>query len=220
MSEMIIYVIVPYVCLAALIMGLFINLRSSALRISAPATGFLEKRKLSTGSTAWHYGIVLVLLGHILGLLFPGVVLNIMSSNGAKIFLETLALALGFSAFFGLVVLFFRRVGDDAVSHNTKPMDVIVILLLLLQVVLGIVVAVNYRWGIAWYASNFSKYIYSLILLNPKTSLVSGMPVAVGIHFMLAFVILGILPFTRLIHFIFVPVGYFFRKPQIIIYNK
>lgn len=220
MFEIVIYVIVPYICLAAIVIGFIINLKSSPLRISAPATGFLEKEKLSIGSTLWHYGVVFVLLGHVIGLLFPGTVLNMISNNGTKSFLEILALGLGFSAFFGLVVLLLRRLTSDAVSHNTKIEDILIMVLLLVQVLLGILVAVNYRWGIAWYASNFSKFIYSLILLNPKTELVFGMPLLVGLHFVMGFVILGLLPYTKLIHFVFIPFGYFFRKPQIVIYNK
>lgn len=220
MSEIVIYVIVPYICLAAVFIGFIINLKTSSLRISAPATGFLEKEKLSVGSASWHYGIVFVLLGHVIGLLFPGTVLNIISNNGTKLFLEILALGLGFSALFGLIVLLVRRVTADTVSYNTKTADILILVLLLAQVLLGIIVAINYRWGIAWYASNFSKFIYSLILLNPKTGLVVGMPLLVGLHFVLGFMILGVLPYTKLIHFVFIPFGYFFRKPQIVIYNK
>lgn len=220
MSEIVIYVIVPYICLAAVFIGFIINLKTSSLRISAPATGFLEKEKLSVGSASWHYGIVFVLLGHVIGLLFPGTVLNIISNNGTKLFLEILALGLGFSALFGLIVLLVRRVTADTVSYNTKTADILILVLLLAQVLLGIIVAINYRWGIAWYASNFSKFIYSLILLNPKTGLIVGMPLLVGLHFVLGFMILGVLPYTKLIHFVFIPFGYFFRKPQIVIYNK
>lgn len=220
MFEIVIYVIVPYICLAAVFIGFIINLKTSSLRISAPATGFLEKEKLSVGSTSWHYGIVFVLLVHVIGLLFPGTVLNIISNNGTKLFLEILALGFGFSALFGLIILLVRRVTADAVSYNTKTADILILVLLLAQVLLGIIVAINYRWGIAWYASNFSKFIYSLILLNPKTGLVVGMPFLVGLHFVLGFIILGVLPYTKLIHFVFIPFGYFFRKPQIVIYNK
>ena len=58
MLNMIFYIIIPYLCLISLIIGLIIKITTSKLTISAPATGFFEKERLSIGTTSWHYGIV------------------------------------------------------------------------------------------------------------------------------------------------------------------
>src|SRR3990172_9065082 len=40
---------------------------------SSQSSQFLENRVLFFGSVPWHYGVIIVLLGHLTALLFPGV---------------------------------------------------------------------------------------------------------------------------------------------------
>lgn len=220
MLNMIFYIIIPYICLISLIIGLIVKITTSKLTISAPATGFFEKERLSIGTTSWHYGIVFVLIGHILGLLFPMLILELLSDVSVKVGLSILAITFGFSAFFGLIILIVRRLITKTVFKTTRFVDIFILCVLLIQVSLGIYIATNYRWGMGWYASNVAHYIYSIILLNPKVSLVSTMPFLVGLHFSIGFIIVGLIPYTRLIHFLYVPIGYIFKKPQLIIYLR
>ncbi|ADD68830.1 respiratory nitrate reductase, gamma subunit [Denitrovibrio acetiphilus DSM 12809] len=210
------FIIFPYICLSVMILGLVTNIMFAGLRISAPATGFFEKKKLFWGIVPWHFGILTVLLGHLIGLVFPWLILNISSSKGALMLLEIVALGGGFAALFGVTILLLRRVGEETLFASSGSADYIALLLLCIQVVLGISVAVAHRWGISWFASNMSGYLWSLIIFRPSVAYVTGIPAVLSAHIMLGFLLMAILPFTRLMHLVYVPVLYLFRKPQIV----
>lgn len=215
MTEILIFVIFPYVCITLLVMGIVGNILFAGLRVSAPATGFFEKKKLFWGIVPWHYGVLVVLLGHLAGLLVPGLVLQVSSSKSVLMGLEIIALSGGFAALFGVSVLILRRLGENRIFLNSSPGDHVALVLLLVQVVLGISVAVAHRWGISWYASNMSGYLWSVLTFRPDTGYVTGIPVVLSAHIVCGFLLLAVLPYTRLMHLVYVPVLYLFRKPQV-----
>jgi nitrate reductase gamma subunit len=88
--------------------------------------------------------------------------------------------------------------------------------LLLVQVTSGVSVAVFHPWGSSWFAAAISPYLWSLVRLNPDLGYVAMMPVAVKTHIVLAYAIIGVAPFTRLVHILVVPNPYLWRKPQVV----
>ena len=98
-------------------------------------------------------------------------------------------------------------------------MDVVVLVVLLLQVLLGVYTALFYRWGSSWYATSAVPYLRSLFLLQPDLRMIAPLPMAVKAHIVNAFVFLAILPFSRLVHMLVVPVQYLWRPYQIVIWN-
>ncbi|BAI81534.1 nitrate reductase, gamma subunit [Deferribacter desulfuricans SSM1] len=219
MLDILVYIIIPYLSIAFFIVGLVFNLSYGKLRNSAPATGFFEKNKLNTGSPLWHYGIIIVLIGHLSGLLLPGLFKLLFTNYSVLLLFEALAVSSGLIAFIGILVLLIRKFAVKSVNKHSLFTDYIFMILLFIQVVLGLIIAINYKWGIAWYVSNITKYLWSILILSPQVKYVEGFPILVTFHFLIAFILFAILPFTRLIHVVFVPIGYFFRKPQRIIYN-
>lgn len=218
MFEMFLLIVFPYICLALMVVGIVVNMRSSKLRISAPATGFFESKKLFWGSVPWHYGILMVLAGHLIGLLFPGLVKSVSAGYGMLVALEVTALAFGLSALFGIWVLLVRRITEKSIITNSRPIEVIVLVVLALQVLLGVATAISYRWGISWYASNMSGYLWSIFTFRPSLAHASGLPGVLVAHIVGGFTLLALLPYTKLMHLLYVPVQYFNRKPQVVIY--
>ncbi len=80
----------------------------------------------------------------------------------------------------------------------------------------GIYVAVFYPWGSSWFASSATPYLRSIFMLNVEIAYVSEMPLAVKLHIVGAFVLIGFLPFTRLAHLLVAPVPYLWRKQQVV----
>lgn len=214
------YIIIPYLSIAAFIIGTIYGIIRGRLAISAPASGFFEKKKLSWGITAWHYAIIVILIGHLLGFLFPSAVMNILSGYKAMFAAEALAFGLGLAAFLGSIILLYRRISEKAVSNNSNFADYFILIILIIQVILGLTIASNYRWGINWYTSHMASYLKSILIFAPNISYVTGMPGTLKAHIVGGFLILALFPFTTLMHLIFIPVGYFFRKPQQIIFHK
>ena len=76
-----------------------------------------------------------------------------------------------------------------------------------------------YRWGMTWYAASMVPYLKSIFMLNPQMEYVMAMPLLVKIHVVNAFLIIAVLPFTRLVHFLVLPVHYLWRSWQVVIWN-
>ncbi|HYQ48143.1 MAG TPA: respiratory nitrate reductase subunit gamma, partial [Thermodesulfovibrionales bacterium] len=71
------------------------------------------------------------------------------------------------------------------------------------------------RWGYQWYHYTAVPYLYSLLTFHPQIEYVSDFPLLFKLHVAGAFLIIGILPFTKLVHLLYLPVGYL-KNPPII----
>jgi len=135
------------------------------------------------------------------------------------IVLEVTAFIFGLSVLVGLVALIARRITDARVRSVTTPMDIVIELLLLAQVVLGCWVALGFRWGSSWFAVNLTPYLVSLVKLQPETDAIFAMPWVIKLHVIGAFLILFLIPFTRLSHFLVAPLHYIVRPYQKVVWN-
>ena len=65
------WVILPYLALSIFVLGHLYRYGFSQYTWTARSSEFLEKRQLRWASQLFHYGIIFVFLGHVLGLLVP-----------------------------------------------------------------------------------------------------------------------------------------------------
>jgi nitrate reductase gamma subunit len=214
------FAIFPYVVIAVAIIVTCLRYFNYRFTYSSLSSQFLESKQLFWGSVTWHYGILVILAAHLIGFLMPR---SLLAWNGVPwrlYVLESTGLAMGFLSLWGILVLIFRRLSQARIRVVTSPMDLILLLALLVQVVAGVWTAIVYRWGSSWYAALAVPYLRSLFLLNPNLSLVATLPVMVKIHIVGAFCLVGLLPFTRLVHFLSVPIQYVWRPPQVVVWNQ
>jgi nitrate reductase gamma subunit len=134
--------------------------------------------------------------------------------------LEVSGLAFALLALWGLAALIARRLTSNRIRAVTSPMDWVLLVALLIQVIAGIWTALFYRWGSSWYTAFAVPYLYSLLSFRPDITLVENMPLVVRLHIVGGFVILLLLPFTRLVHLLAVPVTYLWRPYQVVIWNR
>ena len=151
--------------------------------------------------------------------LFPAATLAWHSSAVRLIADEIVIFTFGLSVLIGLIALFIRRISRPRLRVVTSRMDIVIELLLLAQIVFGLWIALGYRWGYYWFASDMSPYLWSILKLNPQIEAVSAMPLVIKTHIVGALVILGIIPFTRLVHFLVAPFHYIWRPYQQVIWN-
>jgi nitrate reductase gamma subunit len=212
--------VLPYVAIILAVVATLWRYFSDRFSYSGLSSQFLENRQLFWGSVPWHYGILFILTGHLVGFLFPRTVL---AWNGVPLrlyILEGTALAFGLLALLGLIVLLIRRAANARIRAVTSTMDVVLLLVLLAQVLAGVGIAVSYRWGSSWYSGIAVPYLWSLLSLSPDIALVSNLPFLVQFHIIGAFVILALLPFTRLVHLLSLPYSYLWRPYQLVIWNR
>jgi nitrate reductase gamma subunit len=132
------------------------------------------------------------------------------------VILETLGVVFGVLAIIGLGMLFFRRHTNVRVRMVTNRMDTIIELLLLIQFIFGVIIAIFSRWGLSWFASDMVPYLHSIFTFNPDISAVVALPWIVQTHIVLAFVIILLVPFSRLVHFLVAPFHYITRPYQVV----
>lgn len=206
----------PYLALFTFLLMTIQRYRSQTFTYSSLSSQFLENRQHFWALVPLHYGILVLLLGHVVGLLIPRTVLAWNSHPLRLYLLEVTALAFGVLTLIGLLSVVLRRVAVGKVRVNTSVADWAIYALLLLQVIGGIAMAVLYPWGSSWYAAAAVPYLWSVFTLRPDSSYVAGLPWLVQLHIVNAFVILAFFPFTRLVHILVVPNPYLWRKPQVV----
>jgi len=190
--------------------------RAQSFTYSSLSSQFLENRQHFWGLVPFHYGILAVVVGHIVAFLIPR---EILWWNGHPLrlyVLELSALIFALMTLIGLLAAMVRRFTNSKVRLVTTTSDWIIYMLLLIQIVSGIYMAVFYPWGSSWFATSASPYLWSLVKLNPDISYVASMPFMVKLHIFNAFVIVGFFPFSRLVHILVIPNPYLWRRPQVV----
>jgi nitrate reductase gamma subunit len=219
-TDLLLFGIFPYMAVAIAIVATCLRYFNDRFSYSSLSSQFLESKQLFWGSVTWHYGIMTVLTLHVIGFLMPR---SILAWNGVPwrlYLLESTGLTMGFLSLWGIGLLIFRRVSQPRIRVVTSVMDMVLLLALLIQVVAGVWTAIFYRWGSSWYATSAVPYLRSLFLFNPDLATITTLPLMVKIHIVGAFSLILLLPFTRLVHFLAVPLKYVWRAPQVVVWNQ
>lgn len=208
----------PYVALAIFLIGSIYRYMYKGFQFSSLSSQFLEGRKLFYGSVPFHWGVLFLFFGHLSALLFPNSVLAWNSQPVRLMILEISAFIFGISMLIGLVNLVIRRYTTTRIKMVTNRMDFVLYILLISQTVIGLWIAYNFRWGSSWFSSLLTPYLYSIFTLRPDISAVAVLPWVVKLHIILAYIIVGIIPFSRLVHFLVPPINYIWRPYQQVIW--
>lgn len=214
------FLIFPYV---AIMLALVVTVYRSLFRpftISSLSSQLLERRRLFWGAISFHYGIIYILLGHLLALIFPKGLLLWNAIPLRLYLLEFTGIAMGVWALVGLLILIWRRIGNARIRAVSSGMDYVVLILLLVSVLTGVIVATTYRFGSYWFTGIFTPYLWSILTLQPRPELVAPLPWVIKLHAINFFVLLALFPFSRLVHIITYPLGYLLRPWQIVIWAR
>lgn len=220
MNDYLLFGALPYVSLVTFFLVTIRRYRAQAFSYSSLSSQFLENKHHFWGSVPFHYGILVVLAGHVAGFLMPRAILGWNAAPLRLLLLEVTGLGFALLTFVGLVNLMLRRWLQPKVRRVTVLSDWIVYLLLLVQVVSGIWIAVGIGWGSSWFATSMTPWLWSLVKLSPQVDLVAALPWSVKLHIVNAFVLIGFFPFTRLVHVLVVPNQYLLRKTQVVLWNS
>lgn len=219
MNDFILLGVLPYVAMVVFLIVTIQRYRMKGFSYSSLSSQFLENQHHFWGSVPFHYGILAVLFGHVLGFLAPDVILSWNAAPLRLVFLEVTGIAFAVLTLLGLANIMLRRFGNRLTRKVTTRSDWVVYVLLLVQVLTGIGVAVFHGWGSSWFATNLSPWLWSLLKLAPDVSYVAPLPLLVKLHIVNAFLLIGFFPFTRLVHILVVPNPYLWRRTQVVIWN-
>lgn len=213
--------IYPYVCLVVLAVGSLIRFDREPYTWKSDSSQLLRKRQLQLGSNLFHYGVIIVILGHFAGFLAPHWAVDwALSPVGHQLLAMVVGGIAGLVAIVGLSILLARRLGDPRIRLNSRKWDIAVLVMLWLQLALGLLTVPlsAYHMDGALFEV-LTSYVKAVVTLNSgAAALMLGVPLVYKLHILLGFTLFLISPFTRMIH-IWSGAGvlaYLFRPYQIV----
>ncbi|HNT87506.1 MAG TPA: respiratory nitrate reductase subunit gamma [Candidatus Hydrogenedentes bacterium] len=210
------FALAPYVAMFTFFLVSIQRYRAQTFSFSSLSSQLLENKRHFWALVPFHYGILVVLAGHLVAFLIPRSIL-LWNSHPLRLYvLEISALAFGILSLVGLIAAVARRLSNSKVRKVTSPVDAVLYFLLLVQLASGVAIAILYPWGTSWFATSMTPYLWSLVKFSPDVMLMAAAPHLVKLHVFNAFVVIGLFPFTRLVHILVVPNPYLWRKPQVV----
>lgn len=205
------FVVFPYLMLTTFVVGYVWRYVADPFSWNARSSEFLEKKRLYSGITLFHWGILLSLSGHISGLLVPQ---SLIDMTGVDEKMHTLiahwaGLASGIALFAGLLLLYFRRIADARIRVTTRINDFVTLTLLVFVSGAGLY---NVLFSPFHILDTVAPWIRGIVMFQPNPELMLDVPLGYKIHIVSAFALLGFSPFSRLVHIWSVPVMYPFRR--------
>jgi len=211
------FVILPYVALSIAVVVTIYRSIYRPFSISSLSSQLLERRLLFWGSVSFHWGVTLILAGHLLALLVPQSIV-LWNAHPLRLYLlEISGIALGGWATAGLVILIWRRVTIDRIRVISTPMDYVVLVLLLVSLVTGLITATAYRWGSYWFTGVFTPYLWGILTFRPNAAPLAPLPFVIKLHVFTFYLLAVAFSLSRLVHIITWPVGYLLRPWQVVI---
>ena len=211
--------IYPYIALAVFLVGSWVRFDKSMYTWRTGSSQLLSDRGMSLGSNLFHIGVLAILGGHIVGLLTPHSVYEHVISTANK---QLLAMVVGglFGAlcFVGIGILLLRRLTNPRVRAAGTFSDVLVLVLLFAQLVLGMVsisVSAGHLDGsVMLLMAEWAQHIVTFRW--GAASFIAGVHWVFKAHIFLGLTLFLITPFTRLVHVWSIPVSYLWRPYQVV----
>jgi len=207
------WLIFPYICLTIFVLGHIGRYRYDKFGWTSRSSQMYESRILRWANPMFHFGILAVFVGHVMGLGIPKAWTDAVGiSEGMYHFMAVVLGAIaGVFTVVGLIGLLYRRRFTKAVLGATTPMDKIMFLMLGLVIAFGILNTVSHAAGAYDYREGLSIWFRHIFYFTPKPELMVGAPISFQLHAVLAIALFALWPFTRLVHVFTVPLGYIFR---------
>ncbi|GAA2080637.1 respiratory nitrate reductase subunit gamma [Streptomyces albiaxialis] len=204
----------PYVVIALLIAGTVWRYRYDKFGWTTRSSQLYESKLLRIASPLFHYGILFVLAGHLVGLFIPaswtdGLGVSEHTYHLLSLWTGTVA---GVATVLGIALLIYRRRTAGPVFRATTANDKLMYLVLLGAIVLGMWAKLSHATGEGYdYRATIAPWLRGVFTLQPDSALMADVPVLYQIHVVVGFALIALIPFSRLIHIFSAPVQYLFR---------
>jgi nitrate reductase gamma subunit len=213
--DALLFLAVPYVSIAIFVVGHYWRYRYDKFGWTTRSSQLYERRLLRLGSPLFHFGILVVALGHIGGLLVPeswtdAVGISEAAYHVGAVVLGTIA---GVCTLAGAAILIYRRRTVGPVFSATTRNDKIMYVLLIGTIVLGLGTTVlgNLTGHPHDYRETVAPWFRSLFYFRPDTALIKAAPWGFQAHVIAAWLLFAFWPFSRLVHVFSMPLGYLTR---------
>lgn len=208
------WVVIPYICLTIFVVGHFWRYHYDKFGWTTRSSQLYENRLLRIGSPLFHFGILAVFLGHVMGLGVPESWTEAVGVSEAMYHFMAVSVGAvaGLATVVGMAILIYRRRTTGPVFSATTQMDKVMYLFLATVILLGLVntVAANV-FGDYNYREGVSVWFRGIFFFDLQPELMGEAPLSFQLHGLAAMALFALWPFTRLVHVFSAPLGYFTR---------
>jgi len=210
----------PYIAIAVFFIASWVRYDREPYTWKADSSQLLDKKGFRLASNLFHVGIIFVLCGHFVGLLTPASIYHHFITSPQKQLLAMVSGGtFGLVCLVGLLMLVNRRLNNPRVRAVSKTSDIIILLMLLVQLLLGlssIFASAQHLDGAEMeHLAEWAQGIVTFRGLDAAAA-IAHVDLIFKLHIFFGLTIFLVFPFTRLVHIISVPVKYFARNYQIV----
>lgn len=214
----------PYLAVTVLVVGSIFRFDAHQFGWRSQSSQFLGRRQMVLGSNLFHMGILVLLMGHFIGLLTP---INVFDALGVShSFKQTTALVVGgiagLAAYVGCSLLLYRRLFDTRIRKSSSVGDILVLVLLWAQLTLGLLTT---WWTLEHLDGSemvkFMNWANGILTLNPAApEQLKDVALVYKLHIILGLTLFLVTPFTRLVHIWSAPVWFLLRPGYQIVRSR
>lgn len=218
--NLLLFGIYPYIAVAICLLGSWARFDLSQYTWKAGSSQMLNNKGMRVASNLFHVGVLFVLAGHFVGLLTPASVYHhVISTENKQLLAMVSGGFFGTLCLIGLLMLLKRRLTDPRVRATSSTSDIMILLVLLAQLLLGlltIVASTHHMDGSVMVM--LATWAQSVVTLQPTIAAEAIAPVALvyKLHVFLGLTLFVLFPFTRLVHIVSAPIWYLGRRYQIV----
>ena len=211
----------PYVCLTVFLLGSLIRFDQNQYTWKSDSSQLLRAGLLRWGSNLFHFGVLFLFFGHLIGLFTPHAVYGVFMSAATKQMLAVVAGGIaGLVCFVGLSMLLYRRIFDPRIRLTSHRTDIAILLILWVQLTLGLITlpfSLQHADGsVMMILADWAQRIMTLRPVDAVT--LASLPWPYLVHIVFGMTIFLLFPFSRLVHVWsgFATIGFLFRPHQVV----
>jgi len=210
----------PYVAISVFFIGSLARYDRDQYTWRTGSSQFLRADELRLGSNLFHIGILLLFVGHFVGLLTPPAVYHALGlTTSAKQILAVVAGGVfGGVCLKGIIILIRRRLTDARIRATSSRMDIFILLLIGVQLALGLLTLpislYHYDGANMLLLGEWAQRIVTF--RSGAADQLSEIGIVFKLHLFLGQTLFLVFPFSRLVHVWSVPLGYITRPYQVV----
>lgn len=211
--------IYPYIAMVVFFIGSWIRFDHSMYTWRSGSSQLLSSRGMRLGSNLFHVGILVVLGGHVVGLLTPHSVYSVFISTEHK---QLLAIVVGgvfgLMCLVGMVILMWRHLFNPRIRATDSARNVLILALLMAQLLLGLYTirlsAQHMDGSVMVVLAEWAQRVATF--RGGVAELMAPVHWVYKAHIVLGLTLFMLTPFTRLVHIWSIPISYLWRPYQVV----
>ncbi|MDO8300481.1 respiratory nitrate reductase subunit gamma [Lacisediminimonas sp.] len=193
----------PYICLSVFLLGSLLRFDRDQYSWKSDSSQMLRAGQLRWGSNLFHIGVLFLFFGHTVGMLMPHFLYESIITAGQKQVVAMVSGGIfGVLGFIGVSMLLHRRLTDPRIRINSRPSDIMLLVLLWLQLALGLATiplsAQHLDGSMMMRLAEWAQRIVTF--RSGAVEMLAGAGLIFKLHMFLGMTLFLVFPFTRLVH--------------------